>query len=251
MLAGTAPTGQTSRRAYGRITPVNDDFLTTYQLAPSILSAAFSRLGDDIKEVMDAGVRVIHVDVMDGRFVPNITIGPVVIAGIRELVHDAGGVLDVHLMIDAPERYIEDFAHAGADWICVHAEACTHLNMTLSQVRAAGCKAGVSLNPATPLNVIQEVTGDIDFALMMTVNPGFSGQKFIGSVLPKIARARKLLPPEVGLEVDGGVAAGTIEAVLDTGANLIVAGSAVFGAADPAAAARGLMAAMEARAAAK
>jgi len=227
---------------------VINDFITSYQLAPSILSADFSRLGEDIKRVMDVGVRVIHVDVMDGQFVPNITIGPVVVEGIRDLVHEAGGVLDVHLMIDAPERYIDDFAKAGSDWICIHAEACTHLHMTLSQIRAAGCKAGVSLNPATPLAMLQEVTGDIDFALMMTVNPGFSGQKFIASVLPKIARARHLLPDEVGLEVDGGVVADTIEAVLDTGANLFVAGSAVFGATDPGEAARGLMAAMAARA---
>lgn len=227
---------------------MSDDFLTTYQLAPSILSADFSRLGEDIKTVMDAGVRVIHVDVMDGHFVPNITIGPVVVEGIAGMVHEAGGILDVHLMIENPERYIEAFARAGSDWICVHAEASTHLNMTLSQIRAAGCKAGVSLNPATPLVALQEVAGDIDFALMMTVNPGFSGQKFIPSVIPKIERARKLLPPGVGLEVDGGVAADTIEAVLDTGANLFVAGSAVFGAADPAAAARDLMGAMSARA---
>ncbi|MHB1326494.1 MAG: ribulose-phosphate 3-epimerase [Thermoleophilia bacterium] len=226
---------------------MNNDLIKTYQLAPSILSADFSCLGEDIKHVMDVGVRVIHVDVMDGQFVPNITIGPVVIEGIRDLVHEAGGVLDVHLMIDAPERYIDDFARAGSDWICVHAEACTHLHMTLSQIRAAGCKVGVSLNPATPLAMLQEVTGDIDFALMMTVNPGFSGQKFIASLLPKIARARQLLPDEVGLEVDGGVAADTIEAALDTGANLFVAGSAVFGAIDPGEAARGLMAAMAAR----
>ncbi|MFA5801592.1 MAG: ribulose-phosphate 3-epimerase [Thermoleophilia bacterium] len=230
---------------------MTDELLTTYQLAPSILSADFSRLGEDIKRVMDAGVRVIHVDVMDGAFVPNITIGPVVIDGIRDLVHDAGGVLDVHLMIEAPERYIEDFAKAGSDWICVHAEACTHLNMTLSQIRAAGCKSGVSLNPATPLSALQEVTGDIDFALMMTVNPGFSGQKFISSVLPKIQRARQLLPDGVGIEVDGGVATDTIDAVLATGANLFVAGSAVFGAPDPAAAAASLMARMAEKARSK
>lgn len=227
---------------------MENNYLNTYQLAPSILSANFSRLGDDIKTVMDAGVRVIHVDVMDGAFVPNITIGPVVIEGIRDQVHAAGGVLDVHLMIEAPERYIEDFARAGSDWICVHAEACRHLNMTISQIHAAGCKAGVSLNPATPLSALQEVAGDIDFALMMTVNPGFSGQRFIPSVLPKIQRARQLLPDSVGLEVDGGVAPDTIDAVLGTGANLFVAGSAVFGAPDPAQAARGLMAAMEAKA---
>lgn len=223
------------------------DLLTTYQLAPSILSADFSRLGEDIKTVMDAGVRVIHVDVMDGHFVPNITIGPVVVEGIAAQVHAAGGVLDVHLMIENPERYIEAFAAAGSDWICVHAEASTHLHMTLSQIRAVGCKAGVSLNPATPLVALQEVTADIDFALMMTVNPGFSGQKFIASVVSKIQRARRLLPPRVGLEVDGGVAADTIETALDTGANLFVAGSAVFGAADPDTAAQGLMAAMAAR----
>lgn len=228
---------------------MSDDLITTYQLAPSILSADFARLGEDIRTVMDAGVRVIHVDVMDGCFVPNITIGPVVVKAIRDQVHEAGGVLDVHLMIERPERYIEDFAAAGADWLCVHAEACTHLHATLAKVRAAGCKAGVSLNPATPLSALEEVTGDIDFALMMTVNPGFSGQKFIGSATDKIVRARQLLPANVGLEVDGGVAVDTIGPVLDTGANLFVAGSAVFGAADPAAAARELMAAMAARAA--
>lgn len=222
--------------------------MTTYQLAPSILSANFSRLGEDIKKVMAAGVRVIHVDVMDGHFVPNITIGPVVVEGIAGLAHEAGGVLDVHLMIENPERYIEAFARAGSDWISVHVEACTHLNMTLARIREAGCRAGVVLNPATPLVALQEVTEDIDYALMMTVNPGFSGQKFISSVVPKIERARKLLPPEVGLEMDGGVGADTIETVLDAGANLIVAGSSVFGATDPAAAARQLMDAMTARA---
>lgn len=228
--------------------PVDHKLLTTNQLAPSILSADFTRLGEDIRRVMDEGVRVIHVDVMDGHFVPNITIGPVVVEGVSELVHEAGGVLDVHLMIENPERYIDDFARAGSDWICVHVEACTHLNMTLSRIREAGCSAGVSLNPATPIAALQEVTGDIDFALMMTVNPGFSGQKFIPAVLPKIKRARQLLPDGVGLEVDGGIAPDTIEAALETGANLFVAGSAVFGAPDPAAAARELMAAMKARA---
>lgn len=228
--------------------PVSDELLTTYQLAPSILSADFFRLGEDIEQVMDAGVRVIHVDVMDGHFVPNITIGPVIVESIREQVHKAGGVLDVHLMIENPDQYIGAFADAGSDWINVHVEACTHLNMTLSQIRAAGCKAGVTLNPATPLASIQEVTGEIDFALMMTVNPGFSGQKFIPSVIPKIKRARQLLPAEVGLQVDGGIGPDTIETVLDTGANMFVAGSAVFGAPEPAAAARDLMAAMEKRA---
>lgn len=226
--------------------PVSDDLLTTYQLAPSILPADFSCLGEQVRLVMDAGIRVIHVDVMDGHFVPNITIGPFVVAAMSEQVHNAGGVLDCHLMIENPERYIEAFARAGADWINVHVETCPHLNMTLSQIHDAGCKAGVTINPATPLAAIQEVTGDIDFALMMTVNPGFSGQGFIESVVPKIARARTLLPPEVGLQVDGGVAIDTIGMVLATGANNFVAGSAVYGASDPAAAARELMDAMEA-----
>ncbi|MHB1382533.1 MAG: ribulose-phosphate 3-epimerase [Thermoleophilia bacterium] len=221
--------------------PVNDDLLTTYQLAPSILSADFARLGEQVRLVMDAGVRVIHVDVMDGHFVPNITIGPFVVAAISEQVHDAGGVLDCHLMIENPERYIDAFAKAGADWINVHVETCDHLNMTLKQIRDAGCKAGVTINPSTPLVAIQEVAGDIDFALMMTVNPGFSGQSFIESVVPKITRARTLLPPEVGLQVDGGIALDTIDAALATGANILVAGSAVYGASDPAEAARDLM----------
>ncbi|MHB1002685.1 MAG: ribulose-phosphate 3-epimerase [Thermoleophilia bacterium] len=220
---------------------MNDDLLTTYQLAPSILSADFARLGEQVRLVMDAGVRVIHVDVMDGHFVPNITIGPFVVAAISEQVHDAGGVLDCHLMIENPERYIDAFAKAGADWINVHVETCDHLNMTLKQIRDAGCKAGVTINPSTPLVAIQEVAGDIDFALMMTVNPGFSGQSFIESVVPKITRARTLLPPEVGLQVDGGIALDTIDAALATGANILVAGSAVYGASDPAEAARDLM----------
>jgi ribulose-phosphate 3-epimerase len=194
---------------------------------------------------MDAGVRVIHVDVMDGHFVPNITIGPFVVEAISEQVHDAGGVLDCHLMIENPELYIDAFAKAGADWINVHVETCDHLNMTLAQIRDAGCKAGVTINPATPLMALQEVINDIDFALMMTVNPGFSGQSFISSVVPKIARARIMLPREVGIQVDGGVGMDTIEVVLATGANIFVAGSAVYGASDPAAAAGDLMAVME------
>ncbi|RJQ46437.1 MAG: ribulose-phosphate 3-epimerase [Gaiellales bacterium] len=220
--------------------------MTTYQLAPSILSADFYRLGEQVRLVMDAGVRVIHVDVMDGHFVPNITIGPFIVEAISEQVHDAGGVLDCHLMISEPDDYIDTFARAGADWINVHAEACDHLNMTLSRIRDAGCKAGVTINPATPLVAIQEAAGDIDFALMMTVNPGFSGQGFIESVVPKIARARTLLPPGVGLQVDGGISIETIGKVLPTGANNFVAGSAVYGAPDPAAAARELMEAMAA-----
>ena len=225
---------------------MSDELLTTYQLAPSILSADFARLGEQVRLLMDAGVRVVHVDVMDGHFVPNITIGPFVVAAISEQVHDAGGVLDCHLMISDPDQYIDAFARAGADWINVHTETCHHLNMTLSRIRDAGCKAGVTINPATPLVAIQEAAGDIDFALMMTVNPGFSGQSFIESVVPKIARARYLLPPEVGLQVDGGISIDTIGKVLPTGANIFVAGSAVYGSPDPVSAAREMMAAMEA-----
>ncbi len=222
--------------------------MTTYQLAPSILSADFSRLGEEMAAVMDAGVKVIHVDVMDGHFVPNITIGPVVLSAISEQVHAAGGVLDVHLMIEDPDRYIDAFAAAGADWINVHVEACTHLNMTIARIKSAGCKAGVALNPATPLVALQEVTADIDFALVMSVNPGFSGQDFIPAVVPKIERARHLLPEHVGLQVDGGIGPDTVAAPLEAGANLFVAGSAVFGADDPPQAARELMAALAAKA---
>ncbi|HEX6228826.1 MAG TPA: ribulose-phosphate 3-epimerase [Solirubrobacterales bacterium] len=205
------------------------------RVAPSILSADFSRLGSQVAEVMDAGARVIHVDVMDGHFVPPITIGPLVASSIADQVHAAGGALDVHLMIEAPERHIEAFAEAGADSITFHAEATPHANRTLSAIRDLGCLAGVAINPGTPVEAVAELRGHADIALCMTVNPGWGGQAFIEGSPDKVSR----LAPLVGgarIEVDGGIDAATAGSVADAGASLFVAGSAVFRAADPAAA---------------
>ena len=200
-----------------------------YRIAPSILSADFARLGDEVQAVLDAGADWIHVDVMDGRFVPNITIGVPVVKALRN-VTDA--VLDVHLMIVEPERYVEAFAAAGASIVTVHAEACTHLHRVIQQIRATGAKAGVSLNPHTPLDVLDWVLDDLDLVLIMSVNPGFGGQSFIPSALPKIAEVRRRLDERgldhVELQVDGGVKVNNIAAVADAGANAFVAGSAIF-----------------------
>jgi ribulose-phosphate 3-epimerase len=206
------------------------------RVAPSILSADFARLGELVGAVMDAGARVIHVDVMDGHFVPPITMGPLVVAALRDQVHDAGGYLDVHLMIDQPDRHVADFAGAGADGITFHYEATAHVNYTLQQVRAAGCRAGLAICPATPVEMFSEVLDEIDLALCMTVNPGWGGQKFIPGSLDKITRLRELLPESVALEIDGGVDPATAGPCAEAGARLFVAGSAVFGAPDPAAA---------------
>ncbi|MDO9515827.1 MAG: ribulose-phosphate 3-epimerase [Syntrophales bacterium] len=198
------------------------------KIAPSILSADFSRLGEEIRAVEDAGADMIHVDVMDGHFVPNITIGPPVVASIKKITHLP---LDVHLMIENPDRYIQSFADAGSDIITVHAEAAVHLNRTLHLIRQLGGRAGVSVNPATPLTDIEEVIGDIDLLLIMTVNPGFGGQTFIKSMLPKIRKARTMvdrLSPDVLLEVDGGITLQNIGAAADAGADVFVAGSAIF-----------------------
>jgi ribulose-phosphate 3-epimerase len=205
------------------------------RVAPSILSADFSRLGSQIDEVMAAGARVIHVDVMDGHFVPPITIGPLVAASIADRVHAAGGALDVHLMIEAPERQIEHFARAGADAISFHAEATPHANRTLAAIRELGCLGGVAINPGTPVEALAELGGLADIALCMTVNPGWGGQAFIEGSPDKLAR----LAPLAGgaaIEVDGGIDATTAGRVAAAGASLFVAGSAVFGASDPAAA---------------
>jgi ribulose-phosphate 3-epimerase len=205
------------------------------RVAPSILSSDFSRLGSQVAEVMDAGARLIHVDVMDGHFVPPITIGPLVAGAIAEQVHDAGGAVDAHLMIESPEGQIEEFAKAGADSISVHAEATAHLNRTLGAIRELGCLAGVAINPATPVEAVRELRGYADIVLCMTVNPGWGGQPFIGESPDKVAR----LAPIVGdaaIEVDGGIDADTAPSVAAAGASLFVAGSAVFGASDPAAA---------------
>jgi ribulose-phosphate 3-epimerase len=199
-------------------------------IAPSILSADFSKLGSEIKEVEAGGANWLHVDVMDGHFVPNITIGPLVVASIRPLTQLP---LDVHLMIEQPDSYIPAFAQAGADYISIHAEACIHLHRSLSLIREHGVKAGVVLNPATPLSAIELVLSQVDLILIMTVNPGFGGQTFITEMLPKIKRLREMLDERglthVQLEVDGGINEKTAPLVVEAGANVLVAGQAVFG----------------------
>jgi ribulose-phosphate 3-epimerase len=201
-------------------------------IAPSILSADFGILRDEVRAVEAAGADWIHVDVMDGRFVPNITIGPLVVRAVRAATKLP---VDVHLMIVEPERYIGDFAKAGADRISVHVEASPHLHRTLQQIRAAGAKAGIVLNPHTSEELIRHVLPDADLVLVMSVNPGFGGQSFIPSSLAKIAALRKAIDDaglEVELEVDGGVAPATSRAVIEAGARVLVAGSAVFGSGD-------------------
>jgi ribulose-phosphate 3-epimerase len=198
-------------------------------MAPSILSADFSRLGEEIRAVEKAGADIIHVDVMDGHFVPNITIGPPVVASVRKITDLP---LDVHLMITDADRYIEDFARAGADWITVHVEVCPHLHRTVGRIKELGKKAGAVLNPATPLASLDEILGDLDLVMLMSVNPGFGGQSFIRSSIRKIQTLRKMIAERglgVGIEVDGGISPATIGDVAGAGANIFVAGSAVFG----------------------
>ncbi len=211
------------------------DLYAERRVAPSILSADFSRLGSQLAEVMDAGARVIHFDVMDGHFVPPITIGPLVASSIADRVHDAGGVLDVHLMIEQPDRQIEEFAKAGADSITFHFEATPHVNRTLGAIRELGCLAGIAINPGTPVEAVSELEGYADIVLCMTVNPGWGGQAFIESSPDKVSRLVPLVG-EAKIEVDGGVDATTAGPISAAGASLFVAGSAVFGGDDPAAA---------------
>jgi ribulose-phosphate 3-epimerase len=207
------------------------------RVAPSILSADYARLGAQVEEVMSAGARVIHVDVMDGHFVPPITIGALIVGALADQVHGAGGVLDVHLMIERPERQVTEFARAGADSISIHVEATPHVHYALSHIRDAGCAAGAAICPSTPTTALQEVAAEaLDIALCMSVNPGWGGQEFIPASLDKLARLRELLPDHVAIEVDGGVHEDTAGPSAAAGANLFVAGSAVFGSADPAAA---------------
>jgi ribulose-phosphate 3-epimerase len=212
------------------------------RVAPSILSADFSRLGAQVSEVMAAGARLIHVDVMDGHFVPPITIGPLVAGSVADQVHDAGGALDVHLMIDRPAEHIAEFARAGADCISIHYEADAHTHRTLGAIREAGCLAGLALNPGTPAESVTELKTSADVILCMSVNPGWGGQPFIASSPDKVTRLRRLAPTPV-IEVDGGIDADTVIGVADAGATLFVAGSAVFAARDPADAYRRIAAA--------
>ena len=209
------------------------ELLAKPRVAPSILAADFSRLASQVAEVIEAGARVLHVDVMDGHFVPPITIGPLLAAAIADQVHDAGGALDVHLMIAAPERQFEAFAEAGADSITFHVEATPHANRALGAIRELGCHAGVAINPGTPVEAVSELAGFADLLLCMSVNPGWGGQAFIESSPEKVSRLASL-SGEAKIEVDGGIDPLTAAPMAAAGASLFVAGSAVFGAADPA-----------------
>jgi ribulose-phosphate 3-epimerase len=206
----------------------------TPRVAPSILAADFDELGPQVQTVLDAGARVIHVDVMDGHFVPPITMGPLVVAALRERVAAAGALIEVHLMIERPERQLAEFAGAGADVITIHAEATPHLDYALSHIRAAGLAAGLAVNPSTPLAVYREVAEKVDVALCMTVNPGWGGQEFIETSIGRIERLAALLRDDAELEVDGGIELDTGMRCRAAGATRFVAGTAVFGAADPA-----------------
>ncbi len=218
------------------------ELLEERRVAPSILSADFSRLGAQVEEVMAAGARVIHVDVMDGHFVPPITIGPLVAASIADRVHAAGGAVNVHLMIEAPERHIEAFATAGADSITFHEEATPHANRTLAAIRELGCLAGIAINPGTPVEALAELRDRADIALCMTVNPGWGGQAFIEGSNDKVSRLTGIVG-SAKIEVDGGIDVATAGPIAAAGASLFVAGSAVFGAAEPAAAYAAIVAA--------
>ncbi|MFJ7404810.1 MULTISPECIES: ribulose-phosphate 3-epimerase [unclassified Lysinibacillus] len=216
------------------------------QIAPSILAANFAKLGEEVKDVERAGAKLIHIDVMDGHFVPNISFGSIVLDAIRPLTDLP---LDVHLMIENPDQYIEQFAKAGADYITVHVEACRHLHRTIQLIRSYGVKPGVVLNPHTPIESIQHILEDIDMVLFMTVNPGFGGQKFIHSVVPKIEALSTIIKErnlDVVIEIDGGINAETIVPCAKAGATIFVAGSAIYSKEDRTAALQEILAAGEA-----
>ncbi|MEA3349249.1 MAG: ribulose-phosphate 3-epimerase [Chloroflexota bacterium] len=202
------------------------------KIAPSILSADFSRLGEQMREAIGAGVKYIHIDVMDGHFVPNLTIGPLVVSALRPIADETGTVLDVHLMIEKPKLLIPSFAKAGADILTVHIETCPHLHGVIQQIRELGIRPGVTLNPGTPLSRVEEILPDVELVLIMSVNPGFGGQSYIPSSTDKIARLRRMLDgrglSHIELEVDGGVKANNAAEIAAAGATILVAGSAIF-----------------------
>jgi ribulose-phosphate 3-epimerase len=216
------------------------ELLRGVRVAPSILSADFGRLREQVADVLQAGARMIHVDVMDGHFVPPITVGPLIVGALSDTVHDAGAMIEVHLMIERPERHLGEFVKAGADSITFHAEATPHVAYAASLIRDSGAGVGLAINPGTPVGALAEVATAIDVALCMTVNPGWGGQAFIGHSIEKLPRVRAIVGHDVAVEVDGGIDPQTAPPCRAAGANLFVAGSAIFAAADPAEAYRAI-----------